>query len=103
MEAPDWFEAMHHERASLVESQAWDLIDEPQGYSTGFGQWVFGQTIGPAGEISRDKARLVFEYASGRWGHACGERAESSMNEDGKDGLELWKFLGKRCTRWTSG
>ena len=91
MEAPDWFEAMRYECASLVESQTWEVSGRPKCYPRGFGQWVIGQTIGPAGEIPRDKARLIFVYASGR----CGERAESSMNEDGKDGLELWKFLGK--------
>ena len=55
----DWINAMNDELDQIEKNQTWELFQRPKGINAIGTKWVFKNKFNEAGQVIRNKARLV--------------------------------------------
>ena len=57
----DWYKAMEEEIEQIVKKKTWSLVPRPVDKNVLGTKWVFRNKLDENGEITRNKARLVYK------------------------------------------
>ena len=57
----DWYNAMNEEIAQIEKNKTWTLVPRPTNKNVIGTKWVFRNKLDENGEITRNKARLVYK------------------------------------------